>query len=73
MQTCDNLCVGTNGVYRQDFLEECIEVFGPERILFTSMAPVFDQGLELDRALSIKMEESDRQSVLGANMVRILE
>jgi hypothetical protein len=37
------------------------------------MAPVFDQGFELDRALSIKMEESDRQSVLGANMVRILE
>jgi uncharacterized protein len=73
MQTCDNLCVGTNGVYRQDFLEECIEVFGPERVLFTSMAPVFDQGLELDRALSIKMEESDRQSVLGANVVRILE
>jgi uncharacterized protein len=73
MQTCANLCVGTNGVYRQDFLEECIEVFGPERVLFTSMAPVFDQGFELDRALSIKMEESDRQSVLGANMVRILE
>jgi hypothetical protein len=48
-------------------------VFGPERVLFTSMAPVFDQGFELDRALSIKMEESDRQSVLGANMVRILE
>jgi uncharacterized protein len=73
MQTCGNLCVETNGVYRQDFLEECIEVFGPEQVLFTSMAPVFDQGFELDRALSTKMEESDRQSVLGANMVRILE
>ncbi len=73
MQTCDNLCVGTNGVYRQDFLEECVEAFGPERVLFTSMAPVFDQGFELERVRSIKMEESDRQCVLGANMVRILE
>ena len=73
MQACDNLCVGTNGVYRQDFLEECVEAFGPERVLFTSMAPVFDQGFELDRVRSIKMEESDRQYVLGTNMVRILE
>ena len=73
METCSNLHVGTNGVYRQDFLEECVEAFGPERILFTSMAPVFDQGFELDRVRSIKMEESDRQSVLGTNMIRILE
>ena len=73
MQTCDNLCVETNGVYRQDFLEECVDAFGPERVLFTSMAPVFDQGFELDRVRSIKMEESEQQYVLGTNMVRILE
>jgi uncharacterized protein len=73
METCGNLYIGTNGVYRQDFLEECVEAFGPERVLFTSMAPVFHQGFELDRANSIKMEESDRPSMLGGNMVRILE
>ena len=73
METCSNLRIGTNGVYRQDFLEECVEAFGPERILFTSMAPLFDQGFELDRVRSIKMEESDRQYVLGTNMTRILE
>lgn len=72
MQICDNLCVGTNGVYRQDFLEECVEAFGSERILFTSMAPVFDQGFELDRVRSIRMEESQRRSVLGENMIRLL-
>ena len=37
------------------------------------MAPVFDQGFELDRVRSIKMEESEQQYVLGTNMVRILE
>jgi predicted TIM-barrel fold metal-dependent hydrolase len=72
MQTCDNLCVGTNGVYRQDFLEECVEAFGSERVLFTSMAPVFDQGFELDRVRSIRMEESQRRSVLGENIIRLL-
>ena len=73
METCSNLRIGTNGVYRQDFLEECVEAFGPERVLFTSMAPVFDQGFELERVRSIKMEGSDRQHLLGTNMIRILE
>lgn len=73
METCSNLYIGTNGVYRQDFLEECVDAFGSERTLFTSMSPVFDQGFELDRVNSIKMEEADRPSVMGGNMVRILE
>jgi len=72
MEMCSNLCIGTNGVYRQDFLEECIDAFGPERVLFASMTPVFDQGFELDRANSIKMEEAKRPSVLGGNLIRIL-
>lgn len=72
LETCGNLYIGTNGVYRQDFLEECIEAFGPQRVLFTSMAPVFDQGFELDRVRSIKMEDADRRYVLGQNMMRIL-
>jgi predicted TIM-barrel fold metal-dependent hydrolase len=73
MDTCSNLYIGTNGVYRQDFLEECIDAFGAERVLFTSMTPVFNQGFELDRANSVKMEEADRPSVLGGNIMRILE
>jgi predicted TIM-barrel fold metal-dependent hydrolase len=73
MERCSNLCIGTNGVYRQDFLEESVEAFGPERLLFTSMSPEFHQGFELDRVNSIKMEESNRSSVLGGNIIRILE
>jgi len=73
MEACENLCIGTNGVYRQDFLEECVVAFGPERVLFASMAPVFDQGLELDRARSIVMEDRDRPLVLGGNTLRILQ
>lgn len=73
MEACSNIYIGTNGVYRQDFLEECIEAFGPERVLFTSMTPVFHQGFELDRVNSVKMEETNRPSVLGANILRILQ
>jgi predicted TIM-barrel fold metal-dependent hydrolase len=73
MEACENLCIGTNGVYRQDFLEECVAAFGPERVLFASMAPVFDQGFELDRARSIGMEDRDRPLVLGENTLRILQ
>lgn len=60
----------TNGVYRQDFLEECVEAFGAERLLFASMCPVFDQGFE--RARSIRTEENDRPLVLGENALRLL-
>ena len=73
MQTCSNLHIGTNGVYRQDFLEECVDAFGAERVLFISMSPVFHQGFELDRVNSVKMEEVNRPSVLGGNIIRILE
>ncbi len=73
MEACKNLRIGTNGVYRQDFLEECVAAFGPERVLFASMAPVFDQGFELDRARSIGMDDRDRQLVLGENVARILQ
>ncbi|CAN5881227.1 hypothetical protein BH23ACT11_BH23ACT11_18910 [soil metagenome] len=73
IQTCANLYIGTNGVYRQDFMEECIVTLGPERLLFTSMAPVFDQGFELDRACSIHMDEADRPLILGGNLTRILK
>ena len=72
MEACENLCIGTNGVYRQDFLEECVAALGPERVLFASMAPVFDQGFELDRARSIGMDDRDRPLVLGGNALRIL-
>ena len=73
MEACENLCIGTNGVYLQDFLEECVTAFGPERVLFASMAPVFDQGFELVRARSIGMEDRDRPLVLGENTLRILQ
>ncbi len=73
LEMCSNLYIGTNGVYRQDFLEECIDTFGSARVLFTSMSPVFHQGFELDRVNSIKMDEANRPSVLGGNIIRILE
>ena len=73
LEACANLHIGTNGVYRQDFLEECVEAFGPERVLFASMSPVFDQGFELDRVRSIRMEEANRSLVLGENLLRMLD
>jgi uncharacterized protein len=72
LEACANLRIGTNGVYRQDFLEECVGAFGPERVLFASMCPVFDQGFELDRARSIRMDETDRALVLGENLIGVL-
>lgn len=73
MEARENLLIATNGVYRQDFLEECVAAFGPERVLFATMAPVFDQGFELDRARSIGMDDRARPLILGGNTLRILQ
>lgn len=69
----ENLRICTNGVYRQDYLEECVASFGADRVLFASMSPVFHQSFELDRARAIGMDEADRSLVLGQNMLRLLE
>lgn len=58
-----NLYMDTAGIYRQDFIEETIEEFGGERVLFGSGAPYFDQRYEIKRILLAKVDESGRQAV----------
>lgn len=72
LERTPNLSIGTNGVYRQDFLEECVQRFGAERVLFLSLAPVFDQWFELQRVLAMHIDEEQRGLILGGNLERVL-
>ena len=72
MQKAANLHFDTAGIYRQDFIEESIGVFGSERILFGSGAPYFDQRYELLRVSMAKVGLSDRQAVQSGNALRLL-
>lgn len=72
MRSNKNLYMETSGVYRQDFIEEAIEEFGPERILFGSNSPKMHQGFELDRAISATKNNSGKSKVLGGSVRKLL-
>jgi predicted TIM-barrel fold metal-dependent hydrolase len=68
-----NLYIETSGVYRQDFIENSIEQFGSDRVLFGSNAPRMNQGFELERAKSATKKYPEfQQDVLGSSTARLL-
>jgi hypothetical protein len=67
-----NLYLDTAGIYRQDFIEETIEEFGGERVLFGSGAPYFDQRYEVKRVLLAKVDEAARQTVQSRTAQQLL-
>ena len=68
-----NLFMDTAGIYRQDFIEETIDAFGSERVLFGSGSPYFDQRYEIKRVLLAKAIESDRSAMKSGNARRLLK
>jgi predicted TIM-barrel fold metal-dependent hydrolase len=72
MQKAPNLYFDTAGVYRQDFIEESVQEFGAQRILFGSGAPYFDQRYEVQRVLKANVSESDRAALQSRNALRLL-
>jgi predicted TIM-barrel fold metal-dependent hydrolase len=74
MRERPNLYIETSGVYRQDFLENCVQEFGANRVLFGSNAPKMTQGFELERAISAtKKNQTIQQDVLGYSLKRLLK
>jgi len=67
-----NLYIETAGVYRQDFLEETLQMFGPGRILYGSGVPYFDQRYELLRAKYLKATREQINAILGENTLKLL-
>jgi len=67
-----NLYIDTAGVYRQDFIEETVEMFGAERVLFGSGAPYFDQRYEIKRVLLAQVDEAARAAMGAGNAHHLL-
>lgn len=72
MQKQSNLYIDTAGVYRQDFIEETVEAFGGERVLFASGKPYFDQHYEIKRVTLAKVSESDRIAMQSGSAMKLL-
>jgi hypothetical protein len=71
LEAAPNLHVHAAGMYRQDWLEQTIAAIGAERVLFGSLAPVFDQRMELARLLEAPLSDDDRERVLAGNALRL--
>lgn len=63
----DNVMFETSGVYRLDFIEDMTRRIGPERVMFGSGAPVFDQDFEMKRILFAHLPDRDKDMLLGLN------
>jgi predicted TIM-barrel fold metal-dependent hydrolase len=68
-----NLYFDTAGIYRQDFIEDSVDYFGGERILFGSGSPYFDQHYELQRIRVSKVNQENHQAISYDNATGLLK
>lgn len=71
LQRHENLCVMTNGEYRQDFIERLAIELDPTRVLYSTFAPYFDRGYETARIESARLPDDARQPVEHGNAERL--
>lgn len=73
LELAPNLLVMTNGEYRQDFIERLVGEMNAGRVMFGSMAPVFDPEYELLRVRSARMSDEARIELEGVAAARVFE
>lgn len=71
LQACPNIIMETSGIYREDFIEDCVAEFGPHRVIFGSGAPVFDQGFEALRIRLAHLANEVKQTIGWDNSHRL--
>lgn len=71
LELAPNLLVMTNGEYRQDFIERLVGEMDAERVMFASMAPIFDPEFELLRVRSARMSDDARRMLEGEAATRV--
>lgn len=65
-----NISVLSNGEYRQDFLERIPRELGPERLMFASFAPYFEQPFEVARIRNIRYTLAEAAAIHHDNGAR---
>ena len=71
MQGAPNIIFETSGVYREDFIEDCITEFGASRVIFGSGAPVFDQAFEAMRVHHAHVSDGVKRQIGWENSQKL--
>lgn len=71
LQARPNLLIQTTGVYRDDFLQQCVSQYGTERVIYASGSPLFDPLLELARVTQSEFSRDTQVALLGVNAQRV--
>jgi predicted TIM-barrel fold metal-dependent hydrolase len=66
-----NVYVQTTAMYREDFLERVVAVFGAEHLIYASGAPAFQMSYERVRVDRAHFSVEQRELILGGNSARI--
>lgn len=72
LQQSQNLHIDTAGIYRQDFIEETVQLLGGQRVLFGSGSPYFDQRYEIKRVELAEVSDNDRALMFYENAKQLL-
>jgi len=67
-----NTIMETSGIYREDFIEETVQKFGKERVLFGSNAPEYNQQYEVMRALWAHLSPEEIEFMTFRNAAKLL-
>jgi predicted TIM-barrel fold metal-dependent hydrolase len=67
-----NVTMETSGIYREDFIEEIVEKYGKERVVFGSNSPELHIGFEVKRAQWAHLSEDKIEAISWENAARIL-
>jgi predicted TIM-barrel fold metal-dependent hydrolase len=72
LRACPNVQIDTCGVYREDFIEDCIAEFGPGRVVFGSGTPVFHQGFETLRVRFAHLADEVKHQIGWINIEQLV-
>jgi uncharacterized protein len=72
LRTASNVIINTSGVYREDYIEDCVGEFGPRRVIFGSGAPIFNQAFETLRIHKAHLTDDIKQQIGWENVARLV-
>ena len=68
-----NITIETSGIYREDFIEEIVEKYGKERVVFGSNSPEYHIGFELKRAQWAHLSSEKIEALSWTNAAKLLQ